>query len=112
MQAILSVVLDDDGHDLAAVRMQTRLYRDDLTGNGRMNRSADETAGFRDHLAHVNDVTLLYNRLGRSADVHGYRQDYLLGSGHRLDGLGVCCSLKSGVRMCARMNAATKRVHH
>ena len=112
MQAVLPIVLDDDGHDAAAVRMQPRLNRDDLTRNGCMHRRADKAAGFRDHLAHIDDIALLDNRLCRSADVHGYRQDHLLGSGHRLDRLGVCCGLESGVGMCARMNAATKRVHH
>ena len=112
VQAVLAVVLDDDGHDHAAVRVQPGLDRDDLTGNGRVNRSADEAAGFRDHLAQIDNVALLDDRLCGSADVHGYRQNDLLGSGQRLDGLGVCCSLKSGVGMGARMDAATKRVHH
>ena len=112
MQTVFPIIFDNDGQNLTAIGVQTRLDRDDLTGNGCMNRRADKAARFCNHLSHIHDIALFHKRFCRCANVHGYRQDNLLGSGHRLDGLGVCCGFKSGVGMGTRMNTATKRVHH
>ena len=110
--AVLSVVFDNNGQDLAAVRMQARLDSLYLTGNGSMDRSADEAAGFRDRLSQIHGFTDRNDRLGRGADVHGNRQDYLIRQSQLLNRLGVCRGFIARVCMSARVYAATERIHH
>ena len=110
--AVLTVVSDNYGKNLAAVRMQARLDRLYLTGNGCMDRSADEAAGFRDRLSEVHGVANRNDRLCRCADVHGNRQDYLIGQCQLLDRLGVCRGFIARVCVSTRVYAATERIRH
>ena len=52
--AVLAIIFNYDGQNLAAVRMQARLDCLYLAGNGSMDRSADKAAGFRDRLSQVS----------------------------------------------------------
>ena len=54
--AVLAIIFNYDGQNLAAVRMQARLDYLYLAGNGSMDRSADKAAGFRDRLSQVHGV--------------------------------------------------------
>ena len=112
VRAVLAVVLDHDGQDLAAVLVQARLDRLYLTGNGCVDRSADKAAGFRDGLSQVHGITDRNDRLCRGADVHGNRQDDLVGQCQLLDRLGVCRGLVTRICMGTGVNAATERIHH
>ena len=112
VRTVLAVIRDNDGQDLAAVRMQARLDCLYLAGNGSMDRSADKAAGFRDRLSQVHGVANRNDRLCRCADVHGNRQDYLIRQCQLLDRLGVCRGFISRICMSAGMYAATERIHH
>ena len=112
VRTVLAVIRDDDGQDLAAVRMQARLDCLYLAGNGCVDRSAYEAAGFSDGLSEIHSVTDRNDRLRRGADVHGNRQDYLVGQSQLLDRLGVCRGFISRICMSTGMYAATERIHH
>ena len=60
----------------------------------------------------IHSVTDRYDRLRRGADVHGNRQDYLVGQSQLLDRLGVCRGFISRICMSTGMYAATERIHH
>ena len=112
VRTVLAVIRDNDGQDLAAVRMQARLDCLYLAGNGCVDRSADEAAGLCDGLSEIHSVTDRYDRLRRGADVHGNRQDYLVGQSQLLDRLGVCRGFIARVCVSTRVYAATERIHH
>ena len=83
-----------------------------LAGNGCVDRSADEAAGLCDGLSEIHSVTDRYDRLRRGADVHGNRQDYLVGQSQLLDRLGVCRGFIARVCVSTRVYAATERIRH
>jgi hypothetical protein len=56
--AVLAIIFNYDGQNLAAVRMQARLDCLYLAGNGSMDRSADKAAGFRDRLSQVHGAPM------------------------------------------------------
>ena len=110
--AVLAIIFNYDGQNLAAVRMQARLDCLYLAGNGSMDRSADKAAGFRDRLSQVHGIANRNDRLCRCADVHGNRQDYLIGQCQLLDRLGVCRGFIARVCVSTRVYAATERIRH
>ena len=110
--AVLAIIFNYDGQNLAAIRMQARLDCLYLAGNGSMDRSADKAAGFRDRLSQVHGVANRNDRLCRCADVHGNRQDYLIRQCQLLDRLGVCRGFIARVCVSTRVYAATERIRH
>ena len=112
MQSVLMVIFNHNGQNLGAILMQHRNDVNNLTGYRCMNRSADETACLCNHLTHVDDVTLLHQRLCRCANVHRNRKDDLVRCLQDFDRLCVCCGFESRIVLCSRMDTATKRVRH
>ena len=58
-----------------------------LARNACVNRNADETAGFTDHLTHLDQISRLYQGSARSAKVHRHGDDHLCRGCQLLDGL-------------------------
>ena len=110
--AVLAIIFNYDGQNLAAIRMQARLDCLYLAGNGSMDRSADKAAGFRDRLSQVHGIANRNDWLCRCADVHGNRQDYLIRQCQLLDRLGVCRGFIARVCVSTRVYAATERIRH
>ena len=112
VRAVLAVVFNHDGQDLAAVLVQARLDRHNLTGHGCMDRRTDEAAGFGNGLSQIHGVADRNDRFRRGADVHGNRQDDLIGQSQLLNRLGVCRGLVTRICVGTGVNAATERIHH
>ena len=92
--------------------MESRLYGNDFTGDGRVDGSADEAAGFGDGLTHIHNVAHFDDGGRGSADVHRDGQDDLVRCRQELNRLGVGCGFVPGVAMGAWVDAAAERVHH
>ena len=93
--AVLAIIFNYDGQNLAAVRMQARLDCLYLAGNGSMDRSADKAAGFRDRLSQVHGIANRNDRLCRCADVlREHNLERAGGEGHILVGCGTVIFLQ------------------
>ena len=105
-QFVLEVIVDHDGHDLAAHGVGTGLHRSDRTGNACVNGSA-ETLEFADLLSKLDIVALGDRGSAGCAEVHRHGDDHLSGGCQLFDGLFIGSSLH-----IVWMNAAKESLCH
>ena len=103
---VLSVVVNDHGHDVSAHGIGPGLHRLDGAGDAGVDGGA-ETAELADLLAHLHMVAGLHQGGAWRAEVLGHGNDHLCRSGQLFDGLFI----GRGFHVVG-MNAAEERLCH